>query len=101
MIKRTMIKAIAVLTLVLASLGSARAADERSILTYHNAPDRSGSFVIPGLTAERARGAHLDSAFQARLSGHLYAQPLYWRDAGSGGGLLLTATESKPERKIA
>jgi hypothetical protein len=92
-------KSIAALTLLLASLGSARAADERSILTYHNAPDRSGSFVVPGLTVERARGAHLDTGFQAKLSGHLYAQPLYWRDAGAS--LLLTASESNEVQAFA
>src|ERR1019366_9666070 len=91
-----MIKTAAVLALAIAlgAIGSARAADDRSILTYHGAPDRSGNFVVPALTAERARGTHLVNGFQAKLSGHLYAQPLFWRDAGTSAGVLFAATES-------
>jgi hypothetical protein len=91
-----MIKAAPVLAsaIALSVIGSACAADERSILTYHGAPDRSGNFVVPALTVERARGTHLDKGFQAKLSGHLYAQPLFWRDAGTSAGVLFAATES-------
>jgi outer membrane protein assembly factor BamB len=87
-----MIRAIFVLALVLAGIGAARAADDESILTYHAAPDRSGNFVVPTLTAERARGLRPDAGFQGKISGHLYAQPLFWRAAGKG--MLITATES-------
>ncbi len=81
-----MINAALVLALAIAlsAIGSACAADNRSILTYHGAPNRSGNFVVPALTVERARGTHLDSGFQAKLSGHLYAQPLYWRERRRG-----------------
>jgi hypothetical protein len=76
------------------AIGLAHAADDRSILTYHNAPNRSENFVVPALTVARARGTHLDGAFRAKLSGHLYAQLLYWRDAGASAGVLVAATES-------
>ena len=91
-----MIQAISILSLatVIGATDPASAADEGSILTYHGAPDRSGNFVVPVLTAERARGTHLDSSFQAKLSGHLYAQPLFWREAGTNAGILFAATES-------
>jgi hypothetical protein len=91
-----MIKAKVLLALVIAlsAVGAARAADDRSILTYHGAPNRSGNFVVPALTVQRARSTHLDSGFQARLSSQLYAQPLYWREAGASAGVLFTATES-------
>jgi hypothetical protein len=82
------------LAIALSAVGAARAADDTSILTYHNAPNRSGNFVVPALTVERARGTHLDSGFQAKLSGHLYAQPLYWREAGASAGALFAATEN-------
>jgi hypothetical protein len=82
------------LAFVLGGVDSARAASGGSILTYHGAPDRSGSLVVPALTAERARGAHLDNSFQGKLSGHLYAQPLFWREPGTGEGVLFAATES-------
>jgi outer membrane protein assembly factor BamB len=36
---------------------------------------------------------HLDATFQGRVSGHVYAQPLYWERHGSNSGMLLVATE--------
>jgi len=80
------------LTLVLGASG-ATADDTGSVLSYHASPDRSGLFVVPGLTAARAQGVRLDNAFQARLNGHLYAQPLFWRSDG-GSPMLIAATES-------
>jgi hypothetical protein len=70
------------------------AADERPVLTYHARPDRSGNFIAPALTWERARALRLDTGFRARLSGQVYAQPLYWHDPQAGSGLLLVATEN-------
>jgi hypothetical protein len=66
---------------------------QAGVLSYHGNPERSGHFVVPGLSWERARSLHLDQNFHARVSGHIYAQPLYWRPAGSGPGMLLVATE--------
>jgi hypothetical protein len=63
------------------------------VLTYHGNPDRSGNFVVPALTWERARNIHLDPSFHPRIVGHLYAQPLYRRPPGSAVGQLLVATE--------
>jgi hypothetical protein len=77
------------LALVIAlSAVAARAADDRSILT---AAETSS---CPPSPVQRARGTHLDSGFQARLSGALYAQPLYWRAAGADAGIVFAATES-------
>jgi hypothetical protein len=82
------------LALMLVLAGPAAAAGESgSVLTYHGSADRSGLFVVPGLTAARAQGTHLDGGFQAKLNGHLYAQPLFWRGDG-GAGMLIAATES-------
>ena len=36
---------------------------------------------------------HLDPSFDARVAGHLYAQPLYWHAPGSNTAILLVATE--------
>src|SRR5215469_5824535 len=63
------------------------------VLTYHADAARSGNFVVPGLTFDRARAAHLDGGFKAQIDGHVYAQPLFWR-GGGGNGLVLVATES-------
>jgi outer membrane protein assembly factor BamB len=35
----------------------------------------------------------LDDNFRARISGHVYAQPLYWHAPGSSSGTLFVATE--------
>src|SRR6266513_2653935 len=37
------------------------------VLSYHGSPERSGHFVVPGLTWERARSLHLDQNFHARV----------------------------------
>ncbi|MFZ1089484.1 MAG: hypothetical protein WAN75_09500, partial [Xanthobacteraceae bacterium] len=63
------------------------------VLTYHADPGRSGNFIIPSLTWDRATSLRLDANFRARISGHVYAQPLYWRGSDSSSGTLLVATE--------
>ncbi len=68
-------------------------AQERSVLTYHGDTSRSGNLVVPLLTWERARSVHLDRVFDGRVSGHIYAQPLYWHGSGSNSALLFVATE--------
>src|ERR1035438_6016384 len=50
-----------------------------NVLAYHGGADRSGNFTVPGLTWQRARSLHLDQAFQGRIAGNVYAQPLFWR----------------------
>ena len=53
-------------------------AQDNSVLTYHGDAGRSGNFVVPALTWEKARSVKLDRAFDAQVAAHLYAQPLYW-----------------------
>jgi outer membrane protein assembly factor BamB len=79
------------LAATLAVSGAARA--DSSVLTYHGALDRSGRYVVPDLTYERARGLHLDASFHATFRGGVYAQPLLWRQPGSGAGVLIVATD--------
>ena len=73
------------------SLGAEPA--RQSVLTYHADPARSGNFIVPSLTWDRASSLQLDNNFRSRISGHLYAQPLYWRSSKSTSGALLIATE--------
>jgi outer membrane protein assembly factor BamB len=74
--------------------GSASAAEPtKVVLTYHADAARTGNFVIPDLTFDRARAVHPDDGFKASIDGHVYAQPLFWR-GNSGAGLVLIATES-------
>ena len=77
------------LGLVLLGLAGSRAGYGQSVLEYHGSPGRSGSFIVPSLTWERARGIHQEDAFHPRFSGHLYAQPLFWQPAE----MLIVATE--------
>jgi PQQ-like domain len=70
------------------------AATAQSVVTYHNAPDRSGLYTVPGLTVAAAANLHLDPGFNATVSGNVYAQPLYWQPPGAKTGLLIVATES-------
>jgi PQQ enzyme repeat len=81
------------LALIEFCLGAPAQPQNSTVLTYHGDPARSGHFVVPGLTWERARSMHLDESFHARFSGHVYAQPLYWRPVGSPAGMLIVATE--------
>ena len=64
-----------------------------SIGEYHNGPDRSGHFVVPGLTWDRARAIRPAAEFGANIPGHIYAQLLYWQPPGARSGLLFVATE--------
>jgi hypothetical protein len=69
-----------------------RAGKDR-IITDPADPGRSGNFVVPSLNWDRASSLQLDGNFHARVSGHVYAQPLYWRGSASSSGVLLVATE--------
>jgi hypothetical protein len=69
-------------------------AQVNSVLAYHGDDSRSGHFVVPALSWEKARSVRLDRTFEARVAGPLYAQPLYWRPPGSNSGILLVATEN-------
>jgi PQQ-like domain len=77
----------------LAGAAHPSAAESTSILTHHNDVARSGLYLVPSLTAERARGVRPDPHFAARFAGKVYAQPLYWQAPGSRAGMLLVATE--------
>jgi hypothetical protein len=88
---------LAVILVAAMAIVPARAtAEQDSVLAYHGSSDRSGSFIVPGLTWQSARSTRADETFQARFKGNLYAQPLYWRVPSAGSaveGRLLVATE--------
>ena len=64
------------------------------VASYHGDAARSGHYTIPGLTWQRAAGAHRDQAFDGRVQGQINAQPLYWRAMKSAHGLVVVATEA-------
>lgn len=80
----------ALLLIVVAVAGPSFA---QSVTTYHGGLERTGNFVVPALTWDRARRVHLDRSFAPRFSGHVYSQPLYWQP-GAATGQLIVATES-------
>jgi len=88
--KNRRIRWLGALLLVMVIAGHCQA---QSVLGYHGSSDRGGHFVIPALNWERARLLHPDPSFHAYFAGHLYAQPLFWQQPGSGSGALITATE--------
>ncbi|HEY1607823.1 MAG TPA: PQQ-binding-like beta-propeller repeat protein, partial [Paraburkholderia sp.] len=75
-------------------LGTASAQNADAVATYHRADDRSGQYVVPGLTWQSASHLHRDAGFDGKVDGHVYAQPLYWHPPGAAHGLLIVATES-------
>ena len=89
---RSVLNAAMVYLMLGASLAQA-GSTTLSVTEYHGGPDRSGHYVVPGLTWDRARNVHMDAAFRAEVEGHIYAQPLYWHPPGSSEGLLIVATE--------
>ena len=68
-------------------------AQDSSVLTYHGDNSRSGLYVVPSLSWEKARSLQQDRGFNARVAGLVYAQPLYWRPVGASSGTLFVATE--------
>ena len=63
--------------LVAAMLAPSFAAAE-SVVTYHNGNHRHGAYVVPTLTLAAAANMQRDAKFSAKITGHVYAQPLYW-----------------------
>ncbi|MBV8526575.1 MAG: hypothetical protein JOY71_31435 [Acetobacteraceae bacterium] len=62
--------------------------------TYHGDPGRSGRYLVPGLTWQRAGQVHMDHSFDGSVVGQIVAQPLYWHAPGSAHGLVILATEA-------
>ena len=63
------------------------------VLEHHGNAERSGQYVVPGLTWQAAAHLHSDAAFHADVAGPVYAQPLYWRVPGKDHALLVVVSE--------
>lgn len=66
----------------------------QNVVTYHNSLTRHGDYKVPGLTLSAAANMHFDTKFNAKVDGHVYAQPLYWLPSGAKTGQIIVATES-------
>jgi outer membrane protein assembly factor BamB len=94
MIKHCALAGVAALATVSGFAGTPWPAEAQSVVTYHNASNRHGAYTVPGLTQSAAAKIHRDTAFNASISGNVYAQPLYWQPSRAKVGLLIVATES-------
>jgi outer membrane protein assembly factor BamB len=90
--EKSMKNRILIAAICLAGLPGVAAAD--SVVTYHNSNQRDGAYVIPKLTLAAAAGISPDTGFHATISGHVYAQPLFWKPKSAQHGLVIAATES-------
>jgi hypothetical protein len=92
-----MLKTSALLALLIVATASSTVGAEESrpnnVLSFHGGPARSGNFIVPELTWDKAKSLHPDESFHGRIAGPVYAQPLFWRAGGSGAGMLIVATE--------
>jgi outer membrane protein assembly factor BamB len=89
---RSSLVALAALMAVVVGCPAATA-QQQSVRSDHVGAGRSGNFVVPALTSDKASALRLDRSFDARVSGHLYAQPLYWRAPGAHSAMLIVATQ--------
>jgi outer membrane protein assembly factor BamB len=78
--------------MIAATLALLADAHAQPVLQYHGTADRAGNYIIPALTAQRARSMHLDRAFDGRVDGDVYAQPLLVQVADHQ--VLIVATEN-------
>ena len=69
-------------------------AQAHSVVTYHNSNQRDGAYTIPDLTLAAAADMRRDTRFAGTVSGHVYAQPLFWQPKGSRKAFVIVATES-------
>jgi len=89
-------RSIIVVALVAAALSAPQAhaaENDATVPTYHADAARSGHYIFPGLTWASATNMRLDPAFDGRVPGNIYAQPLYWHPPGAATGLVIVATE--------
>src|ERR1700736_300708 len=77
----------ALLTIGLAGLTAA------DVFQHHLNSSRDGLYVDPLITPQAAMTTHRDAAFNASLSGPVYAQPLYVANGPQGGAAVIVATE--------
>jgi hypothetical protein len=91
--KRLLLAAGATIVLTVSAVAQEREAASGDVLTYHARQTRTGNFVVPSLTWERAATMRPDQGFDGKVDGNVYAQPLYWSGGGAGSGMLLMATE--------
>ncbi|HEY2511877.1 MAG TPA: PQQ-binding-like beta-propeller repeat protein, partial [Polyangiaceae bacterium] len=64
-----------------------------SVLQFHNHINRDGFFVDSALTAAKAASFARDTTFAGKVTGNVYASPLYVESGAGGKGTFYLATE--------
>jgi hypothetical protein len=88
------VKHLILALLLIASPAFGATPTDATVAFYHGSPDRAGNYIVPGLNWQTAASVHPTGGFDGHVEGHIYAQPLYWKPAGGGHGLIIAATES-------
>ena len=65
-----------------------------SVLTRNHHVNRDGLFTQPALTKAAVAGMHRDTSFDGKVTGNVYAAPLYVENGPAGKGTFYVATES-------
>jgi hypothetical protein len=78
---------------VAGSTGSAPTVPMDSVLQHHNSAKRDGVYADPAFTRVAAAKLHRDKTFMGKVSGPVYAQPLYFSGGPGGKDLVIIASE--------
>jgi hypothetical protein len=70
------------------------AAASKSVTQYHNSAKRDGMYIDATFTRAAAAKLHVDTTFAPKVSGPVYAQPLFFDGGGEGKDLVIVATEA-------
>jgi PQQ enzyme repeat len=65
-----------------------------SVLQHHLNASRDGHYVDPLITPTTAGNMHVDTTFNATLTGPVWAQPLYVENGPNGKGIFIVVSDS-------
>ncbi|MGH7084879.1 MAG: hypothetical protein ACREFN_07790, partial [Acetobacteraceae bacterium] len=98
MIGRMLIRTALLLVLVAGGASVAHGARTAgAAVQYHADAVRSGRYVVPGLTPATVSAMRPAPVLRARVTGPVYAAPLYARTAGSSAMLILATEQNAVE----
>jgi outer membrane protein assembly factor BamB len=80
---------------VLAAIGTVFAAHGQvNVTEHHNHDSRDGLYIDPAFTPAGAAALTRDLAFSGKITGNVYAQPLYIEGGPGGKAMVIAVTES-------
>ncbi len=66
----------------------------QNVSQHHNHASRDGLYIDPAFTTNAAAALKRDLSFDGRISGNVYAQPLYIENGPGGKAMIIAVTES-------